>query len=107
MAVDSINPRGSRIQPRRAGEKGAIDGVKAREQTGSESDTSSAKSDRVEISDAARKLASGPDAVGSRENVSGTLSAERIAAVTQRINEGYYDREGIREEIARRVLKDL
>jgi anti-sigma28 factor (negative regulator of flagellin synthesis) len=80
--------------------------VGARDQVG-DSTTSSSKGDRVEISDAARRLASGAEAVSGQTRVKGTLSPDRIAAVTQRINEGYYDREGIREEIARRVLKDL
>lgn len=107
MTVDSINPKGSRIQPRRASEKRATEAPGAGTRPAGESDTSSAKGDCVEISDAARKLASGTDAASGSTKVRGTLTPERIAAVTQRINEGYYDREGIREEIARRVLKDL
>ncbi len=107
MTVDSINPRGSRIQPRRASEKRVTEAPAAGKRAAGESDTSSARGDRVEISDAARKLASGAEAANGSGKAKGTLSPERIAAVTQRINEGYYDREGIREEIARRVLEDL
>ncbi len=103
MSIDSINPKNSRIQPRRVGEKRAVGGDASRGSVG-ESETSTSKSDRVEISSAARNLASGS---GSVTRTKGALSPDRIARVTQRINEGYYDREGIREEIARRVLTDL
>jgi hypothetical protein len=106
MTVDSINPGGSRIQQRRVNEKRAVAAVEARERIG-ESDTSGATGDRVEISDAARRLAAGAGGVSGSTRVQGALTPERIAAVTKRINEGYYDREGIREETARRVLKDL
>ena len=107
MAVDSINPNGSRIQTheqlaKRAEEKRAAEagrGLDAKRQSGS--------ADRVEISDAARILSGGTAKAGATSGVSGSLSPERIAAITNRITEGYYDRPEIRDSIARRALSDI
>ncbi len=108
MSVDSINPNGSRIQTheklaRRAEEKRVLDGGKAQ----SAKTDAGGSSDRVEISDAAKLLAGGVTGTSSKGSVTGTLSAERIAQITERISEGYYDRPEVRDTIARRVIPDL
>ena len=105
MSVDSINPNGSRIQThekliRRTEEKRVLDGDKAQNAKGG-------GSDRVEISDAAKLLAGGATGTGAKNGVAGTLSPDRIAEITERISEGFYDRPEVRDTIARRLMPDL
>ena len=66
-----------------------------------------AKFDRVDLSDAARKLADLALDISGATPESGTIPPERLAEIALRLHDGFYETETAREEIARRILPDL
>lgn len=111
--IDSIQSSGIPVPPEgrsieQAGNQQRTDAVRA---TGDGHDTHAEaareKTDRIELSDAARKLASEAPDVSQEITESGTLSPERLTTVTKRLSEGFYDNEAVHNEIARRLMPDL
>ncbi len=111
--IHSINSGGIQVPPEgqpieQTGNQQRTDAVRA---TGdgqpSHAEAAREKTDRIELSDAARKLASEAPDVSPEITQSGTLSPERLATVTKRLSEGFYDNEAVRNEIAQRLLPDL
>lgn len=109
MSVHSIRSEGAALPPqqgvRSAQEKQGADGArKSGEQQRMVPDDAQARTDRVELSDDARRLAA--DQVREASGTS-TIAPEKLATVTKRLSEGFYDRGPVRQETARRVLSDL
>lgn len=111
--VHSIHSSGTPVPPEglpieQTGNQQRTDAVRA---TGDGYDTHAEaareKTDRIELSDAARKLASEAPDVSPETTESGTLSPERLTTVTKRLSEGFYDNEAVHNEIARRLMPDL
>ncbi len=111
--VDSIQSSGIPVPPEgrpieQTGNQQRTDAVRA---TGDGRqalpETAREKTDKIELSDAARKLASEARDVSPEITESGTLSPERLTTVTKRLNEGFYDNEAVRNEIARLLMPDL
>ncbi len=111
--IHSINSGGIPAPPEgqpieQTGNQQRTDAVRA---TGNGPDTHAEaareKTDRIELSDAARKLASEAPDVSQEITESGTLSPERLTTVTKRLSEGFYDNEAVHNEIARRLMPDL
>ena len=111
--VESIQSSGIPVPPEgrsieQTGNQQRTDAVRA---TGNGNDThveaAREKTDRIELSDAARKLASEAPDVSPEITESGALSPERLTTVTKRLSEGFYDNETVHNEIARRLMPDL
>ena len=112
MSIHSIHPDGAAIQPQRgmpsAQEKQGTDDVKSSgEHKSLVAGNAPARSDRVELSDDARRLAADRVREASSPEATGTLAPEKLATVTKRLSEGFYDRQDVRHETARRLLADL
>jgi hypothetical protein len=111
--VESINSgsiqfpqRGDQIDDAE-GKLGAEVTKRAESQRKVESNKATSHTDRVDLSDAARKLADLAQDITGTTPESGTLPPERLAEIAQRLRDGYYDNDAVREEIARRILPDL
>ena len=107
--VDSIHSHGAHLPERGGSIRDPAKSEDAKAPIGAGPQASDGESkertDRVELSDAARKLA---DQTQKTEDVPrNTLSPERVAEITKRLRDGYYDTEAVRTETARRLLKDL
>jgi hypothetical protein len=61
--------------------------------------------DSVELSSASLGMAERTE--GGREIPQGELPADRMQAILRRLADGFYDRPGVRDELARRVGPDL
>ena len=90
-----------------AGKLGAKEVRRTDEHRKVDADKAPAKPDRVDLSDAARKLADlALDTAGATPE-SGTIPKERLAEIAQRLQNGFYNNDAVREEIAQRILPDL
>jgi hypothetical protein len=111
--VDSIHSSGTPVPPEarsieQGGNQQRTDAVRATgDGNGTRAEAAREKTDRIELSDAARKLASEARDVAPEVTESGTLSPERMTTVTQRLSEGFYDNEAVHNEIALRLMPDL
>ena len=109
--VDSIHSNGMPVPPEgrpieQTGKDNRVDAAGAghgRQQSEAARD----QIDRVELSDAARRLANETGDAAGEVTESSTLSPERLSTVTKRLSEGYYDNEAVRYEIARQLMPDL
>ncbi len=63
-----------------------------------------ARTDSVQISDAARALAGGTAEAGAAREASGTLGSERIAELRQKVLEGAYNSVQVVDQVAKRIL---
>lgn len=100
------------IRPTPSGLSGRIDGTRGDRVARTESKTGRTaapgdavpRRDDVRISDTARSLQAqaGPEAVPQ-----GELSAERMQAITQRIQQGHYDRPEVIDEVLRQLAPHL
>ena len=111
--VDSISSgnvqfpqRGEQVEDT-AGKQGADAVRRTDEHRNVEPEKTQAKSDRVDLSDAARKLADLAQDLSGATPESGTIPQERLAEIALRLRDGFYDNDAAREEIARRILPDL
>jgi anti-sigma28 factor (negative regulator of flagellin synthesis) len=111
--VESINSgsiqfpqRGEQVED--ANGKQSADAIKRPDTPGKATpEATQAKSDRVDLSDAARKLADLASDINGATPESGTLPPERLAEIAQRLHDGFYESDAVREDIARRILPDL
>lgn len=111
--VESINS-GSILFPRQGDQvedtnrkSGAEAAIRSDSLRNVEPEKTQANSDRVDLSDAARQLANLAQDINGATPESGTIPAERLAEIVQRLHDGYYDNNAVREEIAQRILPDL
>ncbi len=109
--VDSIHSNGMPVPPEgrpieQSSRENRVDAVGAghgRQQSEAARD----QIDRVELSDAARRLANEAGDAAGEVTESSTLSPERLSTVTKRLTEGFYDNEAVRYEITRQLMPDL
>ncbi len=67
-------------------------------------DAGRAGGDRIELSDAAKRLT---EEASTAERPSGTVPPDKLALVSKRLLEGFYDTEAVRQAIAEALLEDL
>jgi hypothetical protein len=110
MSVDRVNannvpqPDAGRLDASQAARRSA---QAAEDQTASAAPAQGKPAaDTVELSAASKSLV---EQAGDTGDVppSGTLSAERLKTVLDRVESNFYDRANVRNEIASRVAKDL
>ncbi len=109
--IDSIHSNGLPVPPQsrpvRQSEQ-PLDALRAAEDGHQhESQGARERNDSVELSDAALELADQAGSIHGDVPGRSTLSAQRIATIVDRLNQGFYDGETVRSEIARRILPDL
>ena len=108
--VDRISSAGPQFQPdagraNKTGEHSPVTENERAEQPGREQ-VAAARSDSVELSEAARALANGGvEATGKVEG--STLSPDRLRTISERINSGFYDRPEIQNQIADKIAQDI
>ena len=103
MPVDPVGPAGSGPLPetRPAGECQSWSGAPT-------DDRWADQAGAITLSSAARALAEAPQPDDTVDvPPQGTISAERLREVLDRLNAGYYDRPEVQDRIARRLSKDL
>jgi hypothetical protein len=103
MPVDPVGPVGSGPLPetRPAGECQSWSGAPT-------DDRWADQADAITLSSAARALAEAPQPDDTADvPPQGTISAERLREVLDRLNAGFYDRPEVQDRIARRLSKDL
>ncbi len=71
-----------------------------------ESDAPKTRGDRIQLSEAA-KLLTEERLTAAAGRPSGTLPPDKLALVSQRLLEGFYDTDAVRQAIAEGLLKDL
>jgi anti-sigma28 factor (negative regulator of flagellin synthesis) len=102
MAIDPMGPGGPADPSiRRGAERLERSAAPAPRATSDSTRTDAAVGDTVELSAEAIRLAAGEDIP------QGTLSAERLAEITERIASGRYDSAAAREAIARGIAGEL
>ena len=111
--IDSIHSNGIPVPPEgrpveKAGNEPRPDAVRTTGNThNAEAEPARDTKDKIELSDAARRLANEAADVSGSVNGSGTISPGRLSTITKRLREDFYDTKAVRNEIARRLLPDL
>ena len=110
--VDSISRGGGPVSPhgrpiRETDQQQGPDALKASRDPQRSNAEAAQGGDNVQLSEAARTLAEQARAVSDTVRTSGTVSADKLAVISKRIQDGFYDTEAVRHEIARRLLPDL
>jgi hypothetical protein len=103
MSVDPLEAHNAGLSPEaaQAGRRAAPEG-----EGKPATDNARSREDRVELSDASRSpVEQAGETAGAPPQ--GTISAERLREVLDRLKTNFYDRPEVRDQIARDLAKDL